>query len=500
MKTVKYAIWAAVSTDKQADDEHFSLEEQVRTSRQAADLHGWSEAVEPYIVPGESRTRWVNLSDAELAIPQLHQLLDDAQAGKYDILVVREFDRFRELLDPVARTLSHYGVQIYSVAQPVEPITPETYNPYASDSDYIMRGMTQIISRAAVASLRRKYYTQMPLRITQRGLPHQIPYGYKKPDGHETDRAAVAVPDPVTSKIVIEIKERFLSGISSSQIARELTARNIPAPGFGKRGNPDWNTSCILRTLQNPFYSGTVRWGSSKVHLDPRTGRTLRKRNKGQVISAPGKHQPLWDTDQQAAIEMEFARRKPAFRGMTTSSLSNLLHCSICGGLLWHYYISHRDDRPGWRCSIGGSKHVKILDSVVTVNLIARLSFDLQNQVHTTNESDHYDEQIARLKSTRNRIGDAYAAGVFSLEEFSRRVQPIDFELQEIETKRRKERTVTQDYQARAKMVDDILEHLDILPEWLVNSAPGEVNRVLQSIYKTITVTPLGEIESVEMA
>jgi hypothetical protein len=56
------------------------------------------------------------------------------------------YDRLRDLLDPVAKTLASYSVQIFSVNQAVEPLPPETFNPYASDSESMMRGLSQIIN------------------------------------------------------------------------------------------------------------------------------------------------------------------------------------------------------------------------------------------------------------------------------------------------------------------------------------------------------------------
>lgn len=147
-----------------------------------------------YSVPGESRTRYVNLRDAEEAIPPLHSMLEDAKAGRFDILVLWDYNRLRDLLDPVAKTLSNYGVQIYSINQPTEPLDPAEFNPYASDSESMMRGMSQIISRWQIADLRRKYRFGVRARVDH-GLPSlKIPYGYIKPPGVEWGFGVPIIP------------------------------------------------------------------------------------------------------------------------------------------------------------------------------------------------------------------------------------------------------------------------------------------------------------------
>ena len=56
-------------------------------------------------------------------------MLNSAQRGDFNLLITYDYNRLRDLLDPVAKTLASYGVQIYSVSQPVEPLDAEGFNP-----------------------------------------------------------------------------------------------------------------------------------------------------------------------------------------------------------------------------------------------------------------------------------------------------------------------------------------------------------------------------------
>ena len=253
---IRYAIWTAVSTTNQATDDKISLTEQERHCRAVGAAKGWHE-IALYKVPGESRTRWVNLRDAEKAIPALRQMLQSAKDGAFDILILYDYNRLRDLLDPVAKVLTSYGVQIYSVSQPIEPAAPAEYNAWSSDSESMMRGMSQIISRAQINDLRRKFKYGMPARIKS-GLPKGfISYGYRKPPGHETDRKAIPVADPIKSAVVIQIKDLYLSGRSLWQIAHHLNGQNIPTPA----GRSKWANTHVRTILKNRFYVGEVYIG-----------------------------------------------------------------------------------------------------------------------------------------------------------------------------------------------------------------------------------------------
>src|SRR5688500_15256115 len=99
-KPLRFAVWSAVSTSAQAEQDKASLHEQEEKCRATSFTKGWRESAGPYIVPGESRTRWVNLRDAEREIPALHAMLEDGKRGLYDILALYDYNRLRDLLDP----------------------------------------------------------------------------------------------------------------------------------------------------------------------------------------------------------------------------------------------------------------------------------------------------------------------------------------------------------------------------------------------------------------
>lgn len=495
---INYAIWSAVSTEAQAGDDKFSVQSQVEKSRAHAHAKGWVETAGPYVVPGESRTKYVNLSDAERAIPQLKQLLDDAQAGRYDVIVCAEYDRFRDLLDPIARTLAHYGVQMYSISQPIEPIPPELFNPYASDSEFIVRGMAQIISRAGVANLRRKYFSEMPKRVAIKGLPSgPLPWGYRKPLGRETDRSAIPEQVPEQVELLRMMADMLLHGASTYQIVAELERRGVPPPKRHLRRSDrgEWDATTVRRILSNPFYAGYVRWGVTQTQRDLRTGKSAKRprNNKAEVIQTRGVHEPVWDDAMLAAIDAEFERRAPSHRGHITRQLTGLMHCSICDASLWRHSDGKKEKKyMTWRCSESYAAHMVHRNELLLGRLADGLIDAIKNQTVVVDEAPKDD--LDELEARRKRIGDGYEAGLFDLAEFGRRVADIDARIRDVRAGRLAAHQRLTDASVRQQAIDLLLQ-LDQtvgIARWLQDDDPLAVNTTLHQVIEKIIVDKQG--------
>ena len=372
----RFSIWTAVSTAAQAEDDKESLHEQEAKARATALSKGWQE-VNVYSVPGESRTRYVNLRDAEEAIPPLRAMLEDAKAGRFDILVLWDYNRLRDLLDPVAKTLSNYGVQIYSINQPTEPLDPAEFNPYASDSESMMRGMSQIISRWQIADLRRKYRFGVRARVDH-GLPSlKIPYGYIKPPGLESEPKAIPVPQSLHAAIVIEIKNLFLQHKSIQDIAAHLTAR-YPTP----TGIPAWSRQTIRKILRNPFYAGKVFFGLRLTVHDSRLNTKVLKTNPTPHIKE-GAHKPLYTYAEHLAILEEFTIRQSHPR-LAVYPWSGMLRCGKCGKKLRRKFDSksHRGRYVCLHCW-----KINIHDDELIERLPPAIQQSLRNAQPTTEDS-----------------------------------------------------------------------------------------------------------------
>jgi hypothetical protein len=494
---IRFSIFAAVSTEAQAAADKASLSEQEIRCRQSGEGKGWKESAGPYICPGESRTRYVNLRDAELAIPELKAMLDAAQGRAFDVLVMYDFNRLRDLLDPVSRTLSHYGVQVYSVSQPVEPLPPEEYSPYAADSSFMMQGLSRIISQAQISDLRRKYRYAMPRRVAERGLPAiTIPFGYCKPPGREADRKAVPVANPVTVPYVIKMKNMLLDGKSIRQIAETLEEDAVRPPHARR-----WWPQTVRDILRNPFYAGYNRWGVSRSVLDPRTGRRSRDRDipRKNIIIAKGKHEPLWDDATHQAILAELARRGHSYKGKRSSVFTGLLHCAECDARLWLQGNGPRadPDRLIWRCSRGC--HIAITHLEAIAHVAADLTRALQDKDIPLPDADNTlaiqsQAMLDELERQRIRIEDAYQSGSLGLASFSERVAAIDKQMDKVQLELAEAERAGLSRAETLRALGGISGALARLPDFLSRGEPIYVNHLLHALLAKIVISPSREI------
>lgn len=506
-RAMRYAILAAVSTKEQARDDKTSLENQEKDARAAALAKGWVESAGPYRVPGHSRTRYINLRDAEREIPALRGLLDSASQGKYDVLVMADHDRFRSLLRAVYQALSDYRVQLYSLAQPVEPVPPGQFDPYENDSAEMYIGISEIRSAAEISRMRRKYRSGMRDRVRKHGLPVQLPYGYEYPPRVKRNDKPVPVQIPDRVPYLVELKKRFLKGQSLRQLIDYLDECNLPPPR-----SPVWHPDTVRNILKNPFYAGIVRFEVTKVKKDRRHNIIKRDRSQPEkAITNTGAHEPLWSLDEHRAILAEFERRsRPTgnYQGRKNNQFTGLLKCGECGASLWRFKNGPRSvpDRLVWRCSENTSEHTV----VAHVDLLEKVGTDLLESLRPYLEHREIPQReiaepppgpsLEQLKAELYRLETAYQKGRYSEEHYEpewlklhERIRAIE-ESDVIEAQRQAER------QSRLDGLSGTLgPHLHELPVWLAEHDQCEVNRVLHILLEKIVVIQLKDDWKVEL-
>lgn len=489
MTNLRYSIFVAVSSKRQAQPDKVSLSEQETRCRAAGKSKGWIDTGLTYIVPGESRTRYVDLSVAEQKIPALKDMLDAAQRKDFDVLILYDYNRLRDLIDPIAKTLMSYGADLYSINQPTD--LSEDQN---NDSASIIQFTAGLTSRLEIATMKRRYRVGMPPRITQKGLPpSRIRYGYRKPPGRETDANAIPEQDPAKAAIVIQIKDLFLSGKSLWQIANHLNAQNIPTPGSAKR----WTDVMTRHVLTSRFYCGEIVFGLERRHVDPRTGRVTTVINPpSRVVVGQGKHTPLWDKTTQARIDAEFKRRGRTYSGKRTHRLSNLLYCGICGARVYVKYTGGRVTEEGrlWECKEDNS-HVRISDAVLLQRVVDELLPILENVKNIKIPLPEIDTAqlqatLEDLEARKGRLLDLYEDGKIPMLEYNRRVMSLDIRIFEAQEKLASSENVVERHAERMATLEGLAGIIKKVPKYIFTAPEQNVNTQLCHILERITVTP----------
>ena len=109
---MRAAIYARVSSEEQVDG--YSLDAQIRACRGYAEDNEWTVAAE-FVEEGRSgRTDDVNKR------PQFKQMMEDAELGAFDVIVVHKLDRFsrnRRIAFEHFDKLSNWGLGFVSISE-----------------------------------------------------------------------------------------------------------------------------------------------------------------------------------------------------------------------------------------------------------------------------------------------------------------------------------------------------------------------------------------------
>jgi site-specific DNA recombinase len=225
-----------VSTQGQAD-RGMSLAAQRDRVTEYAKEHGWQlvdvveEAASGGVREGEVFS-WEH-RHALLA------LLDKAQAGEFDILLVARLDRLSRdhtTLVALERRLQRIGVQVVSTAEA---------NGDGPVAELIRGTLANIAQFERALILERVSAGKAKGKQLGRHVHGRAPYGY-------TTVRGILTPSPAFAPIVHRIFKNAKEGDSPGQIARALNAEGIAPPQRAKA----WGERAVRVIIRNPGYVG----------------------------------------------------------------------------------------------------------------------------------------------------------------------------------------------------------------------------------------------------
>ncbi len=236
--------------------------------------------------------------------PAFRQMLADAQAGQFSILLCKTQSRFTRNAQTAEKYLHElfplWGLRFVTVVDHVD--TAYRANKKARQiNSLVNEWYCEELSENIRAVLRRKM---------QAGqfLGNYPPYGYRRDDA---DRHHL-LPDAETAPVVARIFSRYLAGGSCRKIAAGLTAEGVPTPSqlkksrgedLGRRCAAAWSSSTVRKILKNPLYLGHMVQGrEEKISFKEKKTRTLPQE---RWIIVEHTHEPLVE----GAVFEEVARR-----------------------------------------------------------------------------------------------------------------------------------------------------------------------------------------------
>nr|WP_302666441.1 recombinase family protein [uncultured Agathobaculum sp.] len=463
---IAVAYYARVSTDK--DEQLNSLENQRRFYEEFIRSNpNWIFAG-GYVDEGISGT---SVAKRE----QFLQMIEDAETGQFDLIVTKEISRFaRNTLDSIryTRELLRHGVGVF--------FQNDNINTFDKDAELRLTIMSSI-AQDEVRKLSER--TRFGFKRAQENsvlLGQNNLFGYNKVDG----RLEIVEQE---AEIVREVFERYVAGeMGLRAIANDLDSRGI----VGKQGRPI-TYSTLYGMIRNPKYKGFYA-GRRYATRDYRDGRTYRLGADKWIVHEDAKvpaiiPEALWEEANCLLAERGKTMKRHAQASQNRYAYSGKLICAKHGTTFHrHVYKSkRRGEVECWNCKLYRLKgkqsgcssptiYSSELDRVLSCvfeRVIDEKSDAMQEYIQNlkdfAEQQDHRAElerltqQIDTLTAKKEKLLELALDGALANDEFKRRNEQYNEQLEALEQQRRQLQNAGQDLEARIKRVEKLSKTIE---------------------------------------
>ncbi|KXV22452.1 resolvase, partial [Acetobacter malorum] len=325
---MRVVLYARYSSDTQRDA---SIEDQLRICRTYAEQQGWT------IVDSYSDRA---ISGASLIRPGIQDLITDATAGRFEILLTEAMDRLSRDQEDIAglfKRMTFAGVKIVTLSEGGE-ITP------------LHIGLTGTMNALYLKELANKTRRGLRGRVEQGKSGGGLCYGYDVIRQRDTRGEAICGERAINveqANIVRRIFRDYADGKSPKAIALSLNAEGHHGPLSGA-----WSPSTIngnrergTGILNNELYIGRLVWNRLRYIKNPNTGKRVSRLNpesEWTLHDVPDLRiieQDLWDAVKARQSRTTWSQKS---RGTgvhplnalqrPTHLLTGLIKCGCCGG------------------------------------------------------------------------------------------------------------------------------------------------------------------------
>ena len=272
------------------------------------------------------------------------RMIADCMEDKIDMILTKSISRFaRNTLDTLkyVRMLKEKNVAIL--------FEEENLNTLTSAGELML---TVLSAMAQQESENISSHVQLGLKMKKdRGelIGYNGCYGYNY--NIETKEITINEKEAETVKYMFE---RYVEGVGSNTIAKELTTKGIKTP----KGNTKWCESTIRGILKNEKYIGDVLMGKTFT-IDPISHKRLSNLGEADKHYLKEHHEPiiskeLFDRVQEIRIKRA-GNRETGRRNNNYSKkypFSSKLYCGYCGSLFTrrNWNANRKCEKPVWQC------------------------------------------------------------------------------------------------------------------------------------------------------
>ena len=405
------AAYIRVSTDDQLE---YSPDSQLQIIRDYAAKNGYILPEEYIFMEEEGRSG--RRADRRTEFQRLIALAK-SQDHPFDAILLWKFSRFarnQEEAIVYKSRLQKAGVSVISISEPL----PE--GPFGSLIERIIEWEDEYYSINLAQEVRRG----MAEKARRGQLQSNPAYGYRVENN-------VLVPVESEAQYVREIFRRFVAGEGIFPIAKWLNESGQRT----HRGNPFENRT-VEYILFNPVYIGKLRWTP--------TTRVRRNYHHPDTLVVDSTHEPLISTELFAAAQerMRIVKERWQYHGRPAGDrkhwMAGIVRCAACGSTLV-YTSPHYFKCNGYvRGSCRASQHVT--SEVLETALLEKLHLDMaqsetvsyaiiQCSDGTASQLETIKRQKALLLKKKERLREAYLAGVESVDDYKNMKDALDAQL-----------------------------------------------------------------------
>lgn len=322
-KLVKVAAYARVSSDK--DAMLHSLSSQVSYFSKMIQSHDSWKYVGVYSDEGMTGTK----SNRQGFI----KMIEDAKAGKIDIIVTKSLSRFaRNTVDclKTIREMKAINVDIFFEEQNIHTLS--------SNGEFLISLL------AGYAQEESRQCSENTLWRVRKNFKEGKPYGGSSMLGYKLEKGKFTVV-PEEAELVRRIYDLYLAGNGFCKIARILSYEGIRSY-TGKT----WNKTTIGEILSNITYTGSLHLQKTyrENHITKKT-----KRNKGEkpLYIVENNHEAIISEDifeEVQRIRKIKSEGKNGQRKGPAYPFTGLISCGECGHIFKHKITKYYEN---WVCS-----------------------------------------------------------------------------------------------------------------------------------------------------
>ena len=439
--------------------------------------------------------------------PEFQRLIRMCELHQVDLIITKSVSRFaRNVKEALAyvRKLKLLGVGVQ--------FEKEGINTLSLGDEMLLNTFTAIAQEESKSISQHQRLSIVKRMELGEYVDSNAPYGFRLVNKE------LEVYEP-EAEIVRWNFHSYHCGMSTSEIAKELTARGIPT----KNGKEKWKSTKISYMLSNERYIGDCHY--QKTYRDT-TVPFKQSKNRGEedMFYATDTHKPLLDKETFDKVQVLLQKRKSQFSKATTLNiypLTSRIRCSECGsfyrrkvksgGIKW---VCSKHEEEAKACDSYWYSEERIYDGILSMinklrfgqenilgQVIAKLETATAMYKKNNKTAMQISESIAEINGKILMLDQLRSKGYLAIDIHQAQVGDLQRQLKQLKEERQSEfesRILEMLEQVRKlkTLIDEIEEPLEEIDEHLFQEI---ITDMTISNKDELTITVLGGLKFTEL-